>query len=108
MAGIGSTREQNVQTPGWMRRPTASPSSGTEGDAAGAASQGGAAQGAAGHDGAGPAAETGSTQAGSTQAGSTQAGGTQAGGTGGGSRRTKTALLAAGGVGVPVVAGVIA
>ena len=107
MAGIGNTREQNVQTPGWMRRPTASPSSGTEGDAADAASQGGAAQdgdaqdgdaqGAAGPDGAGPAAEAGSTQAGSTQAG----------GAGGGSRRTKTALLAAGGVGLLVVAGVL-
>jgi hypothetical protein len=139
-----------VQTPGWMRRATASlPSgagSGTPGNGAagdGAAGDGAAGDGAAGDgdaqggpapDGAaqgaavqgsvvqgtaaqGAPAESADIQAADTQAADTQAADTGGGSTGGGnaqggdtgaagSRRTKIALLAAGGVGVLVVAGV--
>lgn len=72
-----------------MRRPTASPSSGAKGDAAGdTAAQDTDAQGA--------------TQDGATQDGAAPAGAAAAGG----SRRTKIALIATAGVGVLVVAGV--
>jgi hypothetical protein len=82
-----------VQTPGWMRRPTASVSSGAEGGAAGNA----AAQDAGTPDGTAPG---GAAQDGAAQDGAAGSG------PGGGSRRTKIALLAGAGVAVLVVAGV--
>ena len=81
-----------MQTPGWMRRLTASPSSGAKDDAAGsaAAPDGDAhGDGAAAPGGAAPAEPGGSAQGGNA-----------------GSRRTKIILLGAAGVGVLVVAGV--
>ncbi len=87
MAGIGNTRERNVQTPGWMRRPTASPSAGATGDSP-----------------ADAPAQDGDGQGGDSQGGSPAAADPGAGNTAPGSRRTKI-LLATGGVGVLVVAG---
>ena len=103
-----------MQTPGWMRRPAASPSSGAKGDAAASAgAQEADGQGAAGQDSAAPgqgaqtaSAETASTEAGSTEAGSTEAGSTGTRSDGARSRRTKIAVIATAGVGVLVVAGV--
>jgi hypothetical protein len=108
-----------------MRRPTAFLSSGAgsgaagDGDAQGGAAPDGAAPGTAAPGTAAPgtAVQAADTQAADTQAADTQAADTGGGGTGGGStgggntdaagsRRTKIALLAAGGVGVLVVAGV--
>ncbi len=86
-----------MQTPGWMRRPTAPPSSGAKGGAAAsAAAPDGDGQGAAAQSGAAPAEEGGAQ------------GGAGPGDQGGnaGSRRTKIALLGAAGLGVLVVAGV--
>ena len=78
-----------MQTPGWMRRSTASPSSGAEGGAAAtAAAPDGDADGAAA-GGTAPAGQGAGAQGGSA-----------------GSRRTKIILLSAAGVGVLVVAGV--
>jgi hypothetical protein len=89
-----------VQTPGWMRRLTASPSSGAkdgaagsaavpDGDAQGAAAPDGDAQGAAAPGGAASAEPGGSAEDGNA-----------------GSRRTRIVLLSVAGVGVLVVAGV--
>ena len=79
-----------MQTPGWMRRPTASPSSEAKDGAAGsAATTDGDAQGAAAPGGAAPAEPGGSAQSGNP-----------------GSRRTRIVLLSVAGVGVLVVAGV--
>ncbi len=94
-----------MQTPGWMRRLTASPSSAAkdgaaasaaapdgdapDGDAQGAAAPGGDAQGGAAPGGAAPAEPGGG-----------------AGGGNAGSRRTRIVLLSVAGVGVLVVAGV--
>ncbi len=95
MAGTGNTRERNVQTPGWMRRPTASPSArAAVVTAADAAAQDGHGQGGDGQDGDG---QDGGTAAADPGAGNTAAPG---------SRRTRILLLATGGVGVLVVAGV--
>jgi hypothetical protein len=89
-----------VQTPGWMRRPTASPSSGAKGGAAGsAAAPEGEAGGAAAPGGAAPAEQDGTAQDGTAQDGTAQGGNAD-------SRRTKIALLSVAGVGVLVVAGV--
>ncbi len=103
-----------MQTPGWMRRPAASPSSGAKGDAAAsAAAQEADGQGAAGQDSAAPgqraqtaSAETAGTEAAGTEAAGTEAAGTEAGSDGARSRRTKIAVIAMAGVGVLVVAGV--
>ena len=97
MPGIGNTRERNVQTPGWMRRPTASRSAGAAGDTAADT----ATQDADGQGGS-PAAGNPGDEGGQ---------GSPAAGNPGppaapGSRRTKILLLASGGVGVLVVAGV--
>ena len=79
-----------MQTPGWMRRLTASPSSAAKDGAAGsAAAPDGDAQGAAAPGGAAPAGPGGSAEGGNA-----------------GSRRTRIILLSAAGVGVLVVAGV--
>ena len=79
-----------MQTPGWMRRPTAPPASGAKDGADGSeAAADGDAQGAAAPGGAAPAEPGGSAQGGNA-----------------GSRRTKFILLGAAGVGVLVVAGV--
>ncbi len=84
-----------MQTPGWMRRPTASPSAGAAGGtAADAAAQDGDGQDGDGQDGDG---QDGGTAAADPGAGNTAAPG---------SRRTRILLLATGGVGVLVVAGV--
>jgi len=95
-----------VQTPGWMRRPTADVSSGAEGGAAGNV----AAQGADTPGGPVPdaTAQEGAAQDGAAQDGAAQDGAAQgsAAGAAGGSRRTKIALLAGAGVAVLVVAGV--
>ncbi|MGI8450992.1 MAG: L,D-transpeptidase [Streptosporangiaceae bacterium] len=91
-----------MQTPGWMRRATASPSAGAKGGAAASAAApdgeapDGETQGAA-QDGAAPAEQGGAAPA--EQGGSAQGGNA-------GSRRTKVVLLSAAGVGVLVVAGV--
>ena len=114
MLGIENTRERHVQTPGWMRRPTASPSAGTTaGTAADTATQDGDGQGGsppAGNPGDGDG-QGGSPPAGNPGDGDGQGGGPAAGNPGDAdaaapaSRRTKI-LLASGGVGVLVVAGV--
>ena len=84
-----------MQTPGWMRRPTASPSGGTTaGAAADTATQAGDGQG-----GSPPAGNPGDGQGGSPAAGNPGDAAAPR------SRRTKI-LLASGGVGVLVVAGV--
>ena len=89
-----------MQTPGWMRRLTASPSSAARDGAAGsAAAPEGEAQGAAAPGDAAPAEQDGSAQGGSAQGDTAQGGNAD-------SRRTKIALLSVAGVGVLVVAGV--
>ena len=105
MAGTGKTRERNVQTPGWMRRPTVSPSAGTTGDtAADTATQDTATQDTAAQD---TATQDTATQDTATQDGHGQGGSPGAGDPAApGSRRTRILLLASGGVGVLVVAGV--